>query len=94
MLPSLVSRTCTAFVPRSSVVKTKPSAVSPGAIGPSRNPWPRKKSSMRALLSQAVTSLSGTSPSNGRNTHPIAPKAESRRKIEKWLTPAASSGVK
>ena len=38
MLPSLVSRTCTAFVPRSSVVKTKPSAVSPGAIGPSRNP--------------------------------------------------------
>ena len=38
MLPSLVSRTCTAFVPRSSVVKTKPSAVSPGAIGPSRKP--------------------------------------------------------
>ena len=47
-----------------------------------------------ALRLQAVTSLSGAKSSSGKKSQPSAPKAESRRPIEKWLTPAASSGVK
>ena len=94
MPPTPASRTCTTFVPRSSVVNTKPSAVSPGATGPSRNPWARKKPSMRPFASQAVTSLSGAKSTIGRKSQPIAPKAVSRRTIEKWAAAAASRGVK
>ena len=88
------SLTCTTFVPRSTVVNTNPSAVAPAAIGASRNPRLRKSASIRPFDSQAVTSFSGASSSTGRNSQPKAPNAESRLAIEKWFTPAASSGVK
>ena len=63
-------------------------------MGRSRKPRLRKKSSIRPLPSHAVTSLSGTSANSGTNSHAIAPKADSRRVIEKCVAPAASSGVK
>ena len=40
---------------------------------------------------QELVKTVGTGASNGRNTQPIAPKADNRRPMEKWLTPAASS---
>ncbi|MGC4004032.1 MAG: hypothetical protein QM811_13275 [Pirellulales bacterium] len=81
------------MLPASSVPKTKPSAASPGGIGRKGNAAARKHSSIRRLARAAVQSFNGASSSSGKKNHAATPNAESLFHVEKWFSPAASSGV-